>query len=89
MADEKIQHGAASHIHPVDIQVIESKKLPAEENLWLKGLSNDLNAEAAGVILEESRKRGKGAELAAYLHALISANAETIEDGGGTCLWAR
>jgi hypothetical protein len=27
--------------YPVLIQVIESKKLPLEENLWLKGLSNE------------------------------------------------
>jgi hypothetical protein len=26
--------------YPVGVQVIESKRLPFEENLWLKGLSN-------------------------------------------------
>ncbi|MDR0719020.1 MAG: hypothetical protein LBF78_05240 [Treponema sp.] len=40
--------------YPVVIQVIASKKLPFEENLWLKGLSNNLNAAAAGTILEEA-----------------------------------
>jgi hypothetical protein len=40
----------------VEIQVIESKKLSFKENLWLKGLSNDLNAAAVGTILEESGK---------------------------------
>jgi hypothetical protein len=64
--------------YPVTIQVIESKKLPPAENLWLKGLSNDLNAETARTILEESRK--KGVEIGAYLHALVSANAEIIEE---------
>jgi hypothetical protein len=64
--------------YPVTIQVIESKKLPLEENLWLKGLSNDLNAEAAGTILEESRKRE--AELGAYIYALLRANAKTIRE---------
>jgi hypothetical protein len=64
--------------YPVAIQVIESKKLPLEENLWLKGLSNDLNAETAGAILEESRKRE--AELGAYLYALLKANAKTIRE---------
>jgi hypothetical protein len=66
--------------YPMDIQVIESKKLPQEENLWLRGLAADLNAEAAGTILEESRKRGRWADLAAYLYALLNANAETIEE---------
>jgi hypothetical protein len=60
--------------------VIENKKLPVGENLWLKGLTNDLNAEAAGSILEESRKRVREAELGAYIYALLSANAGTIEE---------
>jgi hypothetical protein len=66
--------------YPVVIQVIESKKLPLSENLWLKGLSNDLNAEAAGTILEESRKRERTAEIGAYIYALLNANAKTIRE---------
>jgi hypothetical protein len=62
--------------YPVAIQVIESKKLPLSENLWLKGLSNDLNTEAAGTILEKSRKREM--ELGAYLYTILRANKETI-----------
>jgi hypothetical protein len=38
--------------YPLPIQVIESKKLPAEENLWLRGLTKDLNAKAARSILD-------------------------------------
>jgi hypothetical protein len=64
--------------YPVSIQVIESRKLPFEENLWLKGLSNDLNAAAAETILEESRDRA--AEIGAYLHAILNANAKTIRE---------
>jgi hypothetical protein len=66
--------------YPLEIQVIESKKLPFEENLWLKGLTKDLNAQAARSILEESRKKGPGAELAAYLYALINANQKAIQE---------
>jgi hypothetical protein len=66
--------------YPVTIQVIESKKLPAGENLWLKGLTRDLNAEAAGTILKESRKKGKEAGLGAYLYALLQGNAKTIQE---------
>jgi hypothetical protein len=66
--------------YPAAIQVIESKKLPLGENLWLKGLSNDLNAAAAGTILEASRKRERDAELGAYLYALLRANAKTIRE---------
>jgi hypothetical protein len=66
--------------YPLGIQVIESKRLPFEENLWLKGLTKDLNVRAAGTILEESRKKGYGAELAAYLYALIRGNVKTIRE---------
>jgi hypothetical protein len=66
--------------YPVAIQVIECKKLPLSENLWFKGLTKDLNAAAAGTILEESRKRAKGEELAAYLYALINANRKIIRE---------
>jgi hypothetical protein len=38
------------------------------------------NAADAGIILEESRKKGKGAQLGAYLYALLSANDATIEE---------
>jgi hypothetical protein len=63
--------------YPVAVQVIESKKLPFEENLWLKGLSDDLSA-AAGAIPGESRKRT--AETGAYIQVILSANKETIEE---------
>jgi hypothetical protein len=66
--------------YPLPIQVIESKKLPFEENLWLRGLTKDLNTKATRSILEESRKKGPGAELEAYLHALINANRKAIEE---------
>jgi hypothetical protein len=64
--------------YPVAIQIIESKRLPLSENLWLKGLSNDLNAEVAGTILEKSWKRE--VEIGAYIYAILSANAKTIRE---------
>jgi hypothetical protein len=39
-----------------------------------------LNAAAAGVILEESRKGERAGELGAYLHAILSANVKTIRE---------
>jgi hypothetical protein len=58
-------------------QVIESKKLPPEENVWLKGLSSDLNVETAGIIL--NRKNMKEPDIAAYLYAVLQANPETVQ----------
>jgi hypothetical protein len=66
--------------YPLAIQVIENKKLPFEENLWLKGLAKDLNAKSARSILEESRKKRSGAEFEAYLYALINANQKAIQE---------
>jgi hypothetical protein len=60
------------------VQVIESKKLPPEENVWLKGLSSDLNVETAGIIL--NRKNMKEPDIAAYLYAVLQANPETVQE---------
>jgi hypothetical protein len=68
------------------IQIIETKRLSAEENLWLKSLTNDLESGAASSILEA----GKGAEreLSAYLDVLLRANSEAFLEawkmGNGT-----
>jgi len=58
----------------VPIQIIESGKLPEQENLWLRSLVKGLSAVNAGSILNEKRKRGDKAQLGAYLNVLIRAN---------------
>ncbi|MDR2632538.1 MAG: hypothetical protein LBC51_02820 [Treponema sp.] len=66
--------------YPIAIQVIESRKLPIEENLWLRGLAKDLNAAMAGSILEEIRKKGRGVEMGAYVYALVTGNLKSIQE---------
>jgi hypothetical protein len=56
------------------IQVIDSRKLPSEENLWLKSLSNDLECAAITEVGREIDRQGKAARLAAYLCVLMQAN---------------
>jgi hypothetical protein len=56
------------------IQIIESKKLPEAENLWLKSLTYDLEVETANVILEEGQRRAEETPLDAYLDVLTRAN---------------
>jgi hypothetical protein len=63
----------------VDMQVVETKKLAPEENLWLKGLNRGLNAETAGSIIEASREKYVP-EIAAYLHAVLLINAKILEE---------
>jgi hypothetical protein len=56
------------------IQIIETKRLSAEENLWLKSLGNDLESRAARVILETGKAAARKAPLNAYLDVLLRAN---------------
>jgi hypothetical protein len=64
----------------VDIQVIESGKLPLEENLWLKGLNKGLSAETASIILKEGQKKDDDPDTAAYMYAVLLANAGILEE---------
>jgi hypothetical protein len=56
------------------IQIIESKKLPERENLWLKSLTYDLEVEAANAIVEEGQRRAEDTPLDAYLDVLMRVN---------------
>jgi hypothetical protein len=62
------------------IQIIESRKLPDEENLWLKSLGRGLSAESLDRVLRESAPWKKKAEAGAYLYAVLQANAETLRE---------
>ena len=60
------------------IQVIDSGELPAEENLWLKNLSNKLDHTAIELISAEADRDGKTARLKAYLQAIARANSAAL-----------
>jgi hypothetical protein len=62
------------------IQIIETKRLPAEENLWLKSLTNDLEPGAAGSILEAGKTAEREAPLDAYLDVLLRANPQAFRE---------
>jgi hypothetical protein len=62
------------------IQIIDSKRLSAKENLWLKDLGDDLDAESVRQISAEVIRRGKTGQIKAYLEALFKANAEIIRE---------
>ncbi|GHT58181.1 hypothetical protein FACS1894109_11980 [Spirochaetia bacterium] len=64
----------------IPIQIVESKKLPETDNMWLKGLNKGLDISSFGRIVKESRKKGKGARLGSYLYAVIQANPETLKE---------
>jgi hypothetical protein len=62
------------------IQVIDRRRLPAEENLWLKSLSDGLNLEEMGQISEEMARQDKAAPIAAYRDAVTRANPGIIQE---------
>ena len=71
------------------IQLVDIRRLPEDENLWLKGLSNKLGVPAARKIVHEANLQGKGAGIGAYLEAIFQANAATIREAakmGGTAV---
>jgi hypothetical protein len=56
------------------IQVIDSRKLPAEENLWLKNLSNELGFLAFRELRGEVTQQGMAIQIGAYWNAIVRAN---------------
>jgi len=62
------------------IQVIDSRKLPAEENLWLKSLSNELEYAEFSQVSTEIRRQGKAARLSAYLYVILGANYTVMKE---------
>jgi len=62
------------------IQIIESRKLSAEENLWLKYLSNRLDPAAAFQIMNEAAKKKNKARIRAYMNVIIRANILAVKE---------
>jgi len=58
----------------VPIQIIESKKLSENENLWLKSLTNDLEIRNLNAILEKGKQRKGQMPLGAYFDVIFRAN---------------
>jgi hypothetical protein len=64
----------------IPIQIINSRELSTDENLWLRDLTNDLDKTAARQVLLEIGRRGKAAQMGAYLDILLRANVAVIEE---------
>jgi predicted transposase YdaD len=62
------------------MQIIDSRKLPAAENLWLKSLRDQLNSAEITQISEEMSRQEKNAQIAAYLNVITEANTESIQE---------
>jgi hypothetical protein len=64
----------------IPIQIIDSRKLSADENLWLNSLSDKLNALEITRISEVITRQKKGARITSYLDAITQANTESIQE---------
>jgi hypothetical protein len=62
------------------IQIIDSRKLPAAENLWLQSLRDNLNSVEITRISEEIIRQKKTARIAAYRNVITEANTESIQE---------
>ena len=62
------------------IQIIDNRKLSAEENLWLKGLSNRLDPSMVVRIGEEAGRQDKTSVINAYINIIVRANFHAIEE---------
>jgi hypothetical protein len=60
------------------IQVIDSRKLSVEENLWLRDLDNRLGVAELERIREEVKKQGKESQVKAYYDVVIRANRKKL-----------
>ena len=60
------------------IQLIDSRKLSAEENLWLKELDNRLNPLRLLRLTKEIRRFNT--DIAAYIDAVMKANSKIVEE---------
>jgi hypothetical protein len=62
------------------IQIIDNRKLSEDENLWLRDLDNRLKVPELRRIAAEAQKRGKAAQIRAYLDVIARANKESLQE---------
>jgi hypothetical protein len=62
------------------IQIIDSRKLSADENIWLRDLHNRLDAHEYRRITSEAARYGEQSKLGAYLNVITRANKDTLEE---------
>jgi hypothetical protein len=62
------------------IQIIDSRRLSADENLWLKSLSNRLDSLEIKKIGDRAAQKDKAARIQAYLNVIAMANAYALRE---------
>ena len=62
------------------IQIVDSRKLSAQANIWLKSLSNRLDLSAFKEITDRIMRLEKATQIMAYLNAIAYANEKITEE---------
>jgi predicted transposase YdaD len=65
---------------PIPMQIIDTRELPVEENLWLAQLDNRLDHAGARRIIRELDRENRAERMAAYIDAVYTANFEVMEE---------
>jgi hypothetical protein len=65
---------------PVPMQIIDTRELPEEENIWLAKLDNRLDQTGARKIIREINRLDKAGQIGAYIDALYNANFAVMEE---------
>jgi hypothetical protein len=64
----------------IPIQIIDQRRLSEEENLWLKGLYDNLDVPEINRVAGAIEQLGKSARVGAYWNAIGRANAEKLKE---------
>ena len=62
------------------IQIIDSRRLSEEENIWLKNLRDKLDLSQVGQIVSVAKKLDRAAETAAYMFTILKANYNVLQE---------
>jgi hypothetical protein len=65
---------------PIPMQIIDTRELPVEENLWLAQLDNRLDSDGARRLVRELDREDRSERMAAYIDAVYTANFAVMEE---------
>ncbi|GHV00727.1 hypothetical protein FACS189483_10910 [Spirochaetia bacterium] len=64
----------------IPIQIIDSKKLSVDENMWLKDLNNGVGGADINKLSLEIERQGIASQMGAYLYAFYRANPDGLQE---------
>jgi hypothetical protein len=62
------------------IQIIDSKKLSANENIWLRDLNKGAKGDAVTAVMNEIKRQGLAPRMGAYIYAFYRANPDGLQE---------